>query len=290
MYTKAHWILAAIGIILAGTLCGPCARAQALPLGSVSTVVSASCQTLASQRDFDVNNSTSCFTAQLNCPSADALPFAYAYTPPNPGTALLGTIVIFTGDGGTYASNDGFAMHHVPYYESQGYQVVEVAWGPGMMGTAWEIANSNPNSTTTPSILNAACRPATFLHYVKTVGTIWTSGGMCVHANSGGAAAAAYALTWYGEGADVDKAVLENGPVFSDINRGCEVSCQNGQCTNGQYATVCAPGTTQTGCNGATWPSGNENVFDYLLEFVPRNAGDVNTWTGNTGPACANSS
>jgi hypothetical protein len=47
---------------------------------------------------------------------------------------------------------------------------------------------------------------------------------MCVHADSGGAAAAAYSLTWYGEGADVDKVLLENGPVFSDINRGCEVT------------------------------------------------------------------
>jgi len=141
--------------------------------------------------------------------------------------------------------------------------------GPGTTGTAWEIANSGPNSTTKPNILNAACRPATFLNYVRTSGLIWTSGG---------AGATAFALTWYNAGSILDKVLLENGPVFTDINRGCEVP-------NNQLTTVCAPGTAQTGCNTATWPSGNENVFDYSLEYINAphqdDASSVNQWTGN---------
>jgi hypothetical protein len=126
--------------------------AQTLPLGNVSAVTTANCSTLHAQRNFDVNpNTTSCFTATLNCPGvgtagvADPLPFNFAYTPPDPGTTLLGTIVLFTGDGGTYASTDAFAMYYWPYYLSIGYQVVEVAWGQGTNGTAWEIANSKPS-------------------------------------------------------------------------------------------------------------------------------------------------
>jgi len=113
-------------------------------------------------------------------------------TPPAKGTTLLGTIVMFSGDGGEMAGNPGFQMYYVPRYEQAGYQVVEVAWGPyGTKGLAWEIANSSPNSTTNPSILYAACRQATFLHFVKTSGTIWTTGGMCAHGDSGGSAALA---------------------------------------------------------------------------------------------------
>ena len=144
------------GAIFAILLLPPSVTAQTLPLGNVSAVTTASCSTLQAQRDFDVNASTSCFTGMLNCPGvgtagvADPLPFDFAYTPPNPGMVLLGTIVLFTGDGGTYASTDAFAMYYWPYYLSIGYQVVEVAWGQGTNGTAWEIANSSPNSTTTP--------------------------------------------------------------------------------------------------------------------------------------------
>jgi hypothetical protein len=178
-------------------LCLPHAEAQAMPLGQVSGVTNTACPLL--QKGFDLNSSTQCFTAQvINCPNADNLSFAYAVTPPAQGTQLLGTIVLLTGDGGTYASTQAFAMYYWPYYLSIGYQVVEVAWGSGAQrnGTAWEIANSNPDGSNNANILNAACRPATFLSYVRNGGTIWSAGtGMCVHANSGGAGAAAYTLT-----------------------------------------------------------------------------------------------
>ena len=97
---------------------------------------------------------------------------------------------------------------------------------------------------------------------------------MCVHTDSGGAGAAAYTLTWYGGGSFLDKVLMENGPVFTDINRGCEVP-------NNQYTTVCAPGTMQTGCNN--WPP--TNPTSYSLEYVDMphqdDASSVNQWSGN---------
>ena len=190
------------------------------------------------------------------------------------------------------AGNAGFQLYYVPYYESMGYQVVEVAWGPyGTQGTAWELANSSGISAA--NILNAACREATFIHFVKT--SIWSSGGMCVHGDSGGSAALAYSLTWYGESADVDKALLENGPVFSDINRGCEVNYQSGQCSNGQGQYICAPGpngqgsAAQYGC--MNWAAYGQGALDYALEYVGGDASNTNLWSGNTAPnspACGN--
>ena len=101
----------------------------------------------------------------------------------------------------------------------------------------------------------------------------------------------AYALAWYNAGAGgaasngsgyLDKVVLENGPVFSDIFQGCEV--QSG--VNSQYTTICPPGTTQPGCN--SWPGGGTNVFDYHLEYISPDWQSVEKWSGTPGPpACA---
>ncbi|HVI07863.1 MAG TPA: hypothetical protein VND65_06170, partial [Candidatus Binatia bacterium] len=244
-------------------------------------------------RGFDiVAGSTNCFTATISCPNTDQFQLDYAVTPPQGGAPLIGSIVMLTGDGGTYASNIAFSNYYVPYYESQGYQVVEVAWGPDPTGTAWEIANSGLNSTKKANILYAACRPATFLHYVKTGGTIWSSGGMCVHADSGGAGAVAYSLTWYNLAADLDRVLAENGPVFSDINQGCTVTCQNNYCADYSYTTVCLPGSTQTGCSN--WSSPPDGIAEYNLEYSSSDAPSVDQWSGNSalnpGKACANSS
>lgn len=156
--------------------------------------------------------------------------------------------------------------------------------GPG--GWAWRglgIANSRQGSGTNANILNAACRVATFLHYVKTAPGLWSAGGMCVHADSGGSGGLADALVWYGEAQDLNKVLMENRPVFSRIDLGCEVP-------NNNTTAVCAPNTTQTGCNTVTWPTVNGNPIQYSLEYITQDAGNVNLWTGNPGPACANGS
>ena len=174
--SQRYWC-ALIGFVLGALVCNQRATAQSLPLGTVTGAASTNCVPLQQPtpgetfiyRDFDPTM-TNCFTATLNCPNvsgigllADPLQFVYAYAPNAKGTTLLGTIVMFSGDGGEMAGNAGFQTYYVPQYELAGYQVVEVAWGPyGTKGLAWEVANSNPNSTTKPSILYAACREATF--------------------------------------------------------------------------------------------------------------------------------
>jgi hypothetical protein len=88
-------------------------------------------------------------------------------------------------------------------YVNDGYQVVQIAWGPHQEGQDWEITNV----ANAPSILVGACRPATFLNWVRNgnsgVGNgIWAgNGGMCAEGHSAGSGAIAYALTWYNAGA-----------------------------------------------------------------------------------------
>src|ERR1700691_1160616 len=202
------------------------------------------------------------------------------------------------GDGGTYAGDDlGDFSNYAQNYLAAGYQIVQIAWGKNYPGFDWEYTNVNTEDYAF-SIRNAACRPATFLNYVRfgngnpNVPIIWnaTKGGMCGHGNSGGAGAMAYALAWYNAGAGgpatngsgyLDKVVLENGPVFSDVFQGCEV--QNG--VNSQYTAICPPGTTQPGCN--SWPGGGTNVFDYHLEYISPDWQSVEKWSGTPAPACA---
>jgi hypothetical protein len=205
---------------------------------------------------------------------------------------------MFAGDGGTYAGDsNGYFDNYAQNYLAAGYQIVQIAWGKTYPGYDWEYSNVNTDDYAY-SIRNAACRPATFLNYVRfgngnpNVPIIWnaTKGGMCGHGNSGGAGAMAYALAWYNAGAGgaasngsgyLDKVVLENGPVFSDIFQGCEVHSG----VNSQYTTICPPGSTQTGCN--SWPGGGGNVFDYHLEYISRDAPAVELWSGTPAPACA---
>ncbi len=73
-----------------------------------------------------------------------------------------------------------------------------------------------------------ACRPATVVHWVhenlyQSMAIDAAPGicGFCYTGNSAGAAAMAYALTFYGADEWLDAAVLTSGPPFSDIDGAC---------------------------------------------------------------------
>lgn len=254
-------------------------------LGTVTMQVSTSCTPLIQSRGFD-QNMTTCYQAKLSgCPGNDDLQFVYGVEKPT-GTPS-GTIVMLSGMGGGMAADTPSLLEYVGSYVSAGYQVVQIAWG-GLSGPVdWEYTNVNGGSNPS-SIRAAACRPASFLNWVRN-GGIWGNGGMCAHGNSAGSAAVAYALAWYNGGAAtasngqgyLDKVVLENGPVFSDIEQGCEISSGG---TNNQYTLMCvSPG--QAGCvgwNPAQDPPG------LSLEYVLGSQHGVNEWSGATGPACGN--
>jgi len=249
-----------------------------------------------------------CYTTTVrSCPNADPLDLVYGVDQPAAAPTYNGTIVMFAGDGGTYAGPENGAFDtYAAAYLAAGYQIIQVAWGQTYPGYDWEYSNVNSNDYKY-NIRNAACRPATFLNWVRNGnsgvgGGIWNqcngkpncvNGGMCGHGNSGGAGAMAYALAWYNAGVGaaasngsgyLDKVVLENGPVFSDIYQGCEV--QSG--VNYQYTQICPPGSTQPGCN--SWPGGGTNVFDYSLEYINPDYKAIEKWSGTPTPACASSS
>jgi hypothetical protein len=299
-----------VGFTIGCVVCCPSALAQT-GLGTVTGVTQMSCAALYtpsnvypnSYRNFDTTM-TNCYGATISgCPNGVSdLAFVFGYAPPTAGVKPLGTIVMLSGDGGVIAAGTDF-HNYITAYEAAGYQVVEVAWGPVPgAGIPWELANYTSPSTT-PSILNAACRPATFLNWVRNgnsgVGNgIWGTygGGMCAHANSGGAGAVAYALAWYSAGVGgsptngggyLDKVVLENGPVFSDIDLGCNITCPNGVCGDSNATQICTATINgqqneQTGCN-------NWNVSTaYSLEYVDGDQSNVNYWSGGPNPSCAN--
>jgi hypothetical protein len=246
-----------IGLLSLGlTLCAPKGEAQIPALGNVTITEqypNVDCGALQADRGFDTHMvNPNCYQAEVTgCANSDSIYFYYGVAPAQ-GTKPLGTIVMLSGHGG--ATIPPTFPQYVTAYVNAGYQVVELVWGATYTGQQdWEFVDTGGGSYT-PSILTAACRPASVLNWIRNgsntnqVGQgIWsaTGGGMCVHGDSGGAGATAYALAWYYGGAPgapawgqgyIDKAVLENGPVFSDIEQGCEF--QNG--VNNQSTYICA--------------------------------------------------
>jgi len=103
---------------------------------------------------------------------------------------------------------------------------------------------------------------------------------MCAQGASAGGGGVAYALSWYGASAYLDKAVFESGPPLSDIEQGCEVP-------NTSSISMCLSG--QLGCNG--WTS---NALPTETAEYTDHADSVEGWTGGTaytspGGSCANS-
>lgn len=131
--------------------------------------------------------SMNCASAILTgCAGAVDLDFVYGVSTPS---SPKGTIVFFAGDGGDMAADGPSQAQILVDYFTDGFQVVQIAWG-ATAKRDWEMTgSSNP-----ASILAAACRPASFLNWVKNSGLVWTTGGMCAHGHSAGSAAIAYAL------------------------------------------------------------------------------------------------
>jgi hypothetical protein len=218
----------------------------------------------------DPNNHPTCFNGTISC--SNTAPITPTWSVTNPGAAN-GTIVFFTGGGGeSAASFPGEEQLYVPLYTSANYQVVQVSWP-----SDWELVN-NGTTSYTPNILNAACRPASLLAYIYQ--NVYGAGGMCAQGASAGGGGLAYALAWYGAFSYLDKAVFTSGPVFSDIEQGCEVP-------NSTSVSMCP--STQLGCNGWTsnpLPTESAEFTDHAIA--------AETWTGGTtytnpGGTCGNS-
>jgi len=144
-----------------------------------------------------------------NCPNADTLSLTFGYLDPvglvSGVSVEKGVIVLLSEHGGTAPGDDpvgitdgDFAFSD--YYFKQGFEVVQLAWS-----SDWEyIHYPPPPPPPYGNIQYASCRPATFLNWV--FNNIYapiqqnnnSQAGMCAHAFSGGSAAAAYTMAYFG--------------------------------------------------------------------------------------------
>jgi hypothetical protein len=105
------------------------ASAQA-GLGTVDTpaILEGGCPT---NRYFYSDPKMVCYTTTVrSCPNADPLDLVYGVDQPAAAPTYNGTIVMFAGDGGTYAGPENGAFDtYAAAYLAAGYQIIQVAWG-----------------------------------------------------------------------------------------------------------------------------------------------------------------
>jgi hypothetical protein len=163
--------------------------AAQLPIGNVSNPTSASC---------------SGFEKKAVCTQ-------YTVTCPNiaPATVIIGVntggapILLIDGSGWTLPGSNDFASAYI----TAGYTVFEARWS-----VPWELVGTGY----TPNLMNAACLGATLISYIANGSPIAVQGG------SAGSSVIAYALSWYGLSNLVSVAEMASGPVFSNVEMGCE--------------------------------------------------------------------
>ncbi len=168
----------------------------------------------------------SCFQATVSCPNTTDIGVTYGYLAP--AGAVKGTVFFH---GGGYGMTAQDISDYAAAYSAAGYAMVQMAWAAEWEDTGLAVKN----------VGEAACRPATLMNYIFE--NVATSGAAkCAQGFSAGSAAVAYALAWYGAGSYLDNAELLSGPVFSDIQQGCEYP-------QPPLLTVCPAG--QFGCTGS---------------------------------------
>jgi hypothetical protein len=177
--------------VLSLTIC--CyAQTNPLPLGTVSNQQSIACSGFP--------KGSTCQQITISCPQlADAILTIGTLAGKNHKTIFLMNGSTWTISGmGSYAET----------YQHAGYTAVLAKFT-----NPWQA----PGTGFTGNMMNAACRTSTLLAYVADGSPI------AVQAASGGAGAFAYAVAWYGLASSVPVAEITSGPVYADIEQGCEV-------------------------------------------------------------------
>ncbi|MEA2691826.1 MAG: hypothetical protein QOJ16_1213 [Acidobacteriota bacterium] len=133
------------------------------------------------------------------------------------GTALKGTVFLHSGGGGTSNFTSGGSAHRTleTNYEAAGFQLLDIAWD-----SDWE-------QTSTPSILDGACRPASVARWAFSSPHVHGGRrdiGFCGQGQSGGSAVMGYLLAEYGLEDTFDYAMFSAGPVFARVDCGCDTA------------------------------------------------------------------
>jgi hypothetical protein len=228
---------------------------QALPLGSIAVSKAiVPCSAVANNGKFYTG--MLCQQAFITCPNAAQIGLTYGWTGP---TNPQGTIVMFSGGSGTSPTEQGDDILTYAANYISNFQIIQVEWA-----SAWEDPSSDGSGG---NVLNAACRPATFLNYIN---TSLRQGAMCAQGGSAGGAAIGYAMAWYGAASYIATAVFTSGPTLSEMDQGCTYP-------NASTPTICGSGSTY--CSSAT-----KSWTDRII-YVPHYNADVSAWTGIA--ACA---
>lgn len=248
--------------------CAASAHAQnPLPLGMITKIVNNAPCTVNGSNPL-MEPSTTCYALTVDCSNVDSklMPLVGTIAVSTPANSK-GTIFLHNGSSGTaYLNGPLTPTSYAQAYYTAGYQVVQIAWAlPG-----WQ--NAYNTDTTLEPLVYAACRPATVLSHVNM--NFHKTGSMCAQGHSAGSGAMAYSLAMYGSYAYLDNVLLVSGPVYGDVQQGCQFP--NVVST----VTLCPPGANN-GCDTqSSWtdfpqyvnmPSGGtaEAVAKYTIPNVP---------------------
>jgi hypothetical protein len=187
-------------------------------------------------------------------PVADSWPVTIGYLNPvgivSGVTVAKGLIILHGGGPGTAPESNTLADN----YFRAGFEVVQVVWGDD-----WEMVSDPIPAGTYGNIQAAACRPATVFNwafnnlFVPNILANNSRAGMCALGDSAGSAAVAYSLAYYNAGSYLDNVELLSGPVFSDVEQGCQ---WKPQASSVQVCGLTNYNGTQYGCKlggGSTW-------------------------------------
>lgn len=144
-----------------------------------------------------------CTQAVVSCPGVTDLTFTYGVTA---GTGA-GTVLIFNGAAGVLAGGKTYIVS----WKNAGFTGIQVTWSTDWQDTGYSSKN----------ILTAACRIGAVGNYLYS--NYFTGGGFGVLGGSAGAGAVGYWLGWYGGYSVLDNVEVASGPVYADIDQGCEV-------------------------------------------------------------------
>lgn len=197
----------------------------------------------------------------------------------NPSSWNGSTIFLHNGsDGRDYFNQGESGLSYAQDYVNNGFQVVQMIW----QGQGWQ----NAPGEAVQILKFEACRPATLLNavYQNIHGGPGAPGAMCAQGHSAGSAAMAYALAWYNAGKYLADVVLTSGPVYANVEAGCQYPAPK---MFQQPIEVCPP--TQYGCVDGP-PGGWTDATQYDAGASTAVAGytitgaNCNNWTRSNQP------
>ena len=236
------------------------AQSSPIPLGSITPADPAPCYAGTGSVWF---SGMTCEPVTINCSNIDSNIANIVVTVGwlVPAGTPAGTIVFFTGGPGTEGTLGTTGNAFATYYNANNYAIVYVEWP-----SAWETISTTASQN---NILHAACRPATLMYWINNNSTIHASGAMCAQGTSAGSGAIAYSMSWYGADSYLTNVELLAGPVFGEIDKGCQASPPT--------VTMCSGLSTDPACSSTYKTSGG---WSTSAGYTSNDAAGINSWAG----------